>query len=170
MNPVDLFGRMIEKNFEKRPILVRGIIRAGYAAQQMLLNMNPDQGLLPSQQYLAKICMKYTRKPLQNPESSALVNLFFPCELLHAMDIAPQCVEGFSAFLCGGRGEHGYLKFAEEKGVPDTYCSYHPTFPDFITMAELFPATGIAPSACSPSMGVIVNKKSPFLAEKNPYR
>jgi len=125
LNPVDLFGNMIEKNFEKRPILTRSIIRVGYAAQQMLLNINPNQSLLPSQQYLAKICMKYTRKPLQRPESSALVNLFFPCELLHAMDIAPQCVEGFSAFLCGGKGEHGYLKFAEEKGVPDTYCSYH---------------------------------------------
>lgn len=122
MNPVDLFGNMIEKNFEKRPILTRNIIRVGYAAQQMLLNINPNQSLLPSQQYLAKICMKSTRKPLQNPESSALVNLFFSCELLHALDIAPQCVEGFSAFLCGGKGEHGFILVVTEQLNRNRFC------------------------------------------------
>lgn len=125
MDPVDIFAGLVTRHFRERPALTRGIIRTGYAAQQTLLRLRPEEGLLPSQQYLARICMDYTRRPLRRPETSALVNLFFPCELLHAMDLSPQCVEGFSAFLCGGRCERGFMQLAEEVGVPDTYCSFH---------------------------------------------
>ncbi len=91
----------------------------------MLLRCRPDDRFLPSQRYLTRISMQYTRLPLQKPGRAALVNLFAPCEILHAMDIYPQCAEGFSSYLTGGKSETGFLEYAAQKGVPDTFCSYH---------------------------------------------
>jgi len=122
---VDFFGRTINKNYRSKPGFTRGFLRAGYGAQQLLLRWKPNPRYLPSQKYLTQISMRYTRRPLAHPARSALVNLFTPCELLHAMDIYPQCAEGFSSYLTGGKCEQGFLDYAEEKGVPETYCSYH---------------------------------------------
>jgi benzoyl-CoA reductase/2-hydroxyglutaryl-CoA dehydratase subunit BcrC/BadD/HgdB len=69
--------------------------------------------------------MRAMRRALADPSRCALVNMFAPAELLHAMGLRPLCAEGFSSFLSGGKCERGYLDFASEKGVPETYCSYH---------------------------------------------
>jgi benzoyl-CoA reductase/2-hydroxyglutaryl-CoA dehydratase subunit BcrC/BadD/HgdB len=65
------------------------------------------------------------RRALSDPSRCALVNMFAPAELLHAMGLHPLCAEGFSSYLSGGKCERGYLDLASEHGVPETYCSYH---------------------------------------------
>jgi benzoyl-CoA reductase/2-hydroxyglutaryl-CoA dehydratase subunit BcrC/BadD/HgdB len=35
------------------------------------------------------------------------------------------CAEGFSSYLTGGFSEKGFLEYAEQRGVPETFCSYH---------------------------------------------
>jgi benzoyl-CoA reductase/2-hydroxyglutaryl-CoA dehydratase subunit BcrC/BadD/HgdB len=79
----------------------------------------------PSQIFLEKISMKSVRGSLADPSESALVNMFAPAELLHAMGLHPLCAEGFSSYLSGGKCERGYLDYASEHGVPETFCSYH---------------------------------------------
>jgi benzoyl-CoA reductase/2-hydroxyglutaryl-CoA dehydratase subunit BcrC/BadD/HgdB len=54
--------------------------------------------------------------------------MFAPAELLHAMGLHPLCAEGFSSILSGGKCERGFLDYAAEHGVPETYCSYHRAF------------------------------------------
>jgi benzoyl-CoA reductase/2-hydroxyglutaryl-CoA dehydratase subunit BcrC/BadD/HgdB len=54
-----------------------------------------------------------------------MVNLFFPCELLHAMGIAPQFTEGLACYLNAAGCEQDFLGYAEHAGVPPTLCSYH---------------------------------------------
>jgi benzoyl-CoA reductase/2-hydroxyglutaryl-CoA dehydratase subunit BcrC/BadD/HgdB len=41
------------------------------------------------------------------------------------MGLHPLCAEGFSSYLSGGRCERGFLDYASERGVPETFCSYH---------------------------------------------
>lgn len=125
MDIIDFFGNTVKNNFEAHPDLTRGFLRAGYSAQQLMMRARPDKQQLPSHRHLAGLSMKYTRLPLAHPGRSALVNIFTPCELLHALDIYPQCAEGFSSYLTGGRCELGFLDYAERKGIPETYCSYH---------------------------------------------
>lgn len=125
MGIVDFFGRTVNRYYRDKPAFTRRFLRAGYGAQQLLLKWRPNPDFLPSQAYLTRVSMRYTRLPLAHPERSALVNLFMPCELLHAMGVYPQCAEGFSSYLTGGKSERGFLDFAEEKGVPETCCSYH---------------------------------------------
>lgn len=139
MSIVDIFGNIVSGNLEKRPVLTREFVKLGYSAQQLMLHVNPNAAQLPSQQYAAQICMKHIRKPMCNPKSAALVNLFLPCELLHAMDISPMCAEGISAFLAGGKIEGVCLQRAEDMGVPDTYCSFHKTLLGAIHSGMLHP-------------------------------
>ena len=127
MDLIHFFGDTVTKHLYDHPAFTRNFVRLGYGAQQLMLNMLPNPSLLPSQQYAAKICLKYIREPMNAPERAALVNLFMPCELLHAMDISPLCAEGVSAFLSGGKCDTACLQKADEMGIPDTYCSFHKT-------------------------------------------
>lgn len=99
----------------------------GYSAQALRLHIAPDRTLLPSQQYAARVSMDYTRRAMLRPEKAALVNLFMPCELLHAMDVCPMSTEGVSAFLAGGKIDGICVQKAEEMGIPDSYCFFHKT-------------------------------------------
>jgi benzoyl-CoA reductase/2-hydroxyglutaryl-CoA dehydratase subunit BcrC/BadD/HgdB len=64
---------------------------------------------------------------LSHPESSAVINIFFPCELLHAVGISPLFVEGISCYLNGAEAEQCFIDYSENFGVPKSYCSYHKT-------------------------------------------
>jgi benzoyl-CoA reductase/2-hydroxyglutaryl-CoA dehydratase subunit BcrC/BadD/HgdB len=125
MNAAEIFGNIVNKNYSAHPRFTRSIIRLGFSAQQYLLKRRPDGRLLPSQQYLTQISMESILGALRDPKNSALVNIFTPCEPLHAFGLHPLCAEGFSSYLTGGHSEKGFLEYAEQAGVPDTFCSYH---------------------------------------------
>jgi benzoyl-CoA reductase/2-hydroxyglutaryl-CoA dehydratase subunit BcrC/BadD/HgdB len=125
MGAVDFFGKTVNRNFRRRPRFTRGFLRFGYAAQQQLLRAKKGDLRLPSQVFLEQLSMRAVRRALADPSRAALVNMFAPAELLHAMGLAPLCAEGFSSYLSGGRCERGFLDYAAERGVPETYCSYH---------------------------------------------
>jgi len=125
MSVVDFFGKTVNRNFRRRPRFTRGFLRFGYAAQQRLLRKRRGDLRYPSQIFLEQMSMRAMRRPLADPDHCALVNMFAPTELLHAMGLHPLCAEGFSSYLSGGKCERGYLDLASEHGVPETYCSYH---------------------------------------------
>ena len=127
MGAVDFFGNTITKNINNHPIFTRNFMRIGFTLQQLKLQFLPDPALLPSQQYAAQICLKSIRNSINNPQRAALVNLFMPCELLHAMNVYPLCIEGLSAFLSASNSSIICLQKADEVGIPDTYCSFHKT-------------------------------------------
>ena len=64
-------------------------------------------------------------RPLSRGGNSAIVNVFFPCELLQAFGIHPLFAEGLSCYLNGAWAEKYYLRAAEEAGVSPNFCSYH---------------------------------------------
>jgi benzoyl-CoA reductase/2-hydroxyglutaryl-CoA dehydratase subunit BcrC/BadD/HgdB len=125
MNAVDFFGKTVNRNFRRHPRFTRGFVRFGYAAQQLMLRGKRGDRRLPSQILLEEMSMRAMRRPLSDPSRAAIVNMFAPAELLHAMGLHPLCAEGFSSYLSGGRCERGYLDYASEHGVPETFCSYH---------------------------------------------
>jgi benzoyl-CoA reductase/2-hydroxyglutaryl-CoA dehydratase subunit BcrC/BadD/HgdB len=122
---VDFFGRTVNRHFRRHPRFTRGFLRAGYAAQQRFLRGRRRDRRLPSQAFLEQLSMRAMRRALADPSHAALVNMFAPTELLHAMGLHPLCAEGFSSYLSGGRCERGVLDYAAGRGEPETYCSYH---------------------------------------------
>jgi benzoyl-CoA reductase/2-hydroxyglutaryl-CoA dehydratase subunit BcrC/BadD/HgdB len=125
MSAAEIFGNIVNKNYAAHPVFTRNVIRLGFGIQHALLRRKPDERHLPSQRYLAQISMESILSALKNPKNSALVNIFTPCEPLHAFGLHPLCAEGFSSYLTGGYSEKGFLEYAEQRGVPETFCSYH---------------------------------------------
>jgi benzoyl-CoA reductase/2-hydroxyglutaryl-CoA dehydratase subunit BcrC/BadD/HgdB len=125
MDAVGFFGKTVNGNFRRRPRFTRGFLRFGYAAQQWRIRGKRDDRRLPSQVFLEQMSMRAMRRPLADPPRAVLVNMFAPAELLHAMGLHPLCAEGFSSYLSGGKCERGFLDYASERGVPETFCSYH---------------------------------------------
>lgn len=125
MKVSEYFGGVVNKNFLKKPRFTRNFIKLGFGVQQYLLKHKPNPNYLPSQRYVTQISMQSILNALRHPRNSALVNIFTPCEPLHALGLHPLCAEGFSSYLTGGHSEKGFLEYAEQLGVPETFCSYH---------------------------------------------
>jgi benzoyl-CoA reductase/2-hydroxyglutaryl-CoA dehydratase subunit BcrC/BadD/HgdB len=119
------YGKAVENAVNTSPGRARTLLRAGFAAGWLQQELLPDKRLLPHQRAVAAMDTRAVLRPLNRPDRSAMVNLFFPCELLHAMAIAPQFTEGLACYLNGAGCEQAFLRYAEDAGVPPTLCSYH---------------------------------------------
>ena len=103
---IESFGQAVELLAAKSPKMALNLLKLGYGANSIKLNIMPDKGLLPHQRYVSIINSRAIRRPLHRPDKSAVVNIFFPCEILHAMDIVPQFTEGLACYLNGAGCEH----------------------------------------------------------------
>ena len=54
---------------------------------------------------------------LGRPGRAACVNIFLPCEVLHALNIPPVLPEGLSCYLVSTAAERVFVEAAEERGV-----------------------------------------------------
>lgn len=122
---IEKFGKVVGNCAGTSPGRALDLLKAGYMASSVQMKMMPDKRLLPHQRYVALLNNRSIRQPLCRPERSAVVNLFFPCGLLHAMGIAPQFTEGLAGYLNGAGTEQAFIDYAEKAGIPQTYCSYH---------------------------------------------
>ena len=128
MQVVKTFGHYVEKWSDSDPLRARKLLRTGWEAQLLKLKLRPDKRLFDSDQYAAKMMMETMLKPLRDPEHSAIVSIFTPCEMLHEAGLHPYNVEAFSCFLNGSQAERVFLQQAENAGLSETLCSYHKTF------------------------------------------
>jgi benzoyl-CoA reductase/2-hydroxyglutaryl-CoA dehydratase subunit BcrC/BadD/HgdB len=124
---VKKFGQIVGSNIETHPKRSQNLLKLGYALSGLQMKYFPERYLLPHQIYSSVLCNRLIRHSLQKPENSAVVNLFFPCELLHAVGIKPESVEGFSCYLNGACCERFFIDYIENLGMPKTLCSYHKT-------------------------------------------
>ena len=128
MQVVQTFGHVVSQWSEPHPDRAQGLLKLGWEAQNLKNRVLPDKRLLPADQYLATVMMDAMLKPLQKPESSAIVSVFTPSEILLEAGLNPYNVEGFSCYLSGSQAERTFLQQAENTGISETLCSYHKTF------------------------------------------
>lgn len=128
MEVVKTFGRCVEGLADTHQSGARWLLKTGWQAQNLKFRFAPDKRLLPADQYLAHLMMSTMINPLAHPESSAIVSIFTPCELVQEAGLSPYNVESFSCYLSGSQAERFFLQEAEGSGVSDTLCSYHKTF------------------------------------------
>ncbi|MBT3304454.1 2-hydroxyacyl-CoA dehydratase [Candidatus Woesearchaeota archaeon] len=113
---------------KQNPEKVLSMIKTGLKLQCFKLKKFPDKKIPKSLQYLQYIGTKFILKSLSDPSRTVFVNLLAPVEILHALDLHPLFVEGFSSFLGGFQIEDHYIDHAEKTGVSETLCSYHKAF------------------------------------------
>lgn len=128
MEIVKTFGNYIEKWCETSPERARWLLKTGWEAQNLKFRFLPEGQLNPSDQYLAGMMMNVMTQPLKHPESSVMVSVFTPCELLQEAGLYPYNVESFSCYLAASQVERPFLQGAEDSGISETLCSYHKTF------------------------------------------
>lgn len=145
---INLFGSHIYNSTPKKPIKVRKELSLVYSTAGLMCKYFPTKKLLPSRQFMQWAAADSAIKPLKNGEGSAIVSLYLPCEILHAMGIKLMFPEGLACYLAAAGSEKIFIETAEKNGIPKTMCSYHKSFigmvesgvlpkPDFIINTTL---------------------------------
>lgn len=127
MDAVETYGSIIKKNINNPQKTLR-LIKYGLKLEEKNVTYFPNKNAPKSLQYLNQICLNYILEALRNTNNYAFVNLFAPCEILHAMGIHPMLVEAFASFLSGLKCEDVFIDIAQNSGISDTLCSYHKAF------------------------------------------
>ena len=97
----------------------------------------PDEWMNPSQQLAQSLALNTVTSALEKPEDSVFTSIFMPNEIFHALGLRPLIAEAVADFIAGAHAELGFTIYAEEHGVPQTYCSFHKVLLG-ATMAEVF--------------------------------
>ena len=124
-NLVDKFGSLINDLVYSNPQGALKLLTIVYDLVGKQAHYFPDKSLLPSRQYIASVAASSIVNSLRHPENSAIVSIFTPCEILHAMGIEPMFPEGLSCYLTSASSESPFIKIAEDNSVPESFCSFH---------------------------------------------
>ncbi len=127
MDVVRFYSNIIKRNMDK-PEKINKLINFGLTTAYYYVSIFKDKRGPNSLHYLTKYCIKSIKDSLENPQNSAWVNIFSPCEFLIALDIKPLFIEAYSSFMSGFFIEDYLIDTAESRGISNTLCSYHKTF------------------------------------------
>lgn len=130
---IEIFGNHIYKLTERNPKKTLKQLSFVYTAAGLQCKYFPSKLLLPARQYMQWAAADAAIKPLRKADHSAIVSLYLPCEVLHAMGIYQMFPEALSCYLAAAGSEKVFIETAENNGLPKTLCSYHKSF---IGMAE----------------------------------
>lgn len=142
---IEMFGNHIYKLTQSNPEKTLKQLSFVYTAAGLQCKYFPTKLLLPARQYMQWAAADSAIKPLKNSQNSAIVSLYLPCELLHAMGIYQMFPEALSCYLAAAGSEKIFIETAENNGIPKTLCSYHKAF------------IGLAESGVLPKPKFIIN-------------
>lgn len=136
---IQTLGKVIEKQTATSPTHARDLLTAAYSWVRFTGKHSHKKELSSAYKYMNGAVAGTIVDSFRSPKESVMVNIFFPCELLHAMKIQPMFPEGISAYTACTACQRIFAEAAEENDVPETFCSYHKTM---LGLAE----TGVMPA------------------------
>lgn len=125
---IEIFGNHIYKLTQSKPEKALKQLSFVYTAAGLQCKYFPTKLLLPARQYMQWAAADAAIKPLRKADNSAIVSLYLPCEILHAMGIYQMFPEALSCYLAAAGSEKIFIETAENNGIPKTLCSYHKAF------------------------------------------
>ncbi|NLN07684.1 MAG: 2-hydroxyacyl-CoA dehydratase [Firmicutes bacterium] len=139
---VKTFGNIVSRQVCTNPARVRRLLAAAYGLVGWRNSLLRKSGLEEAYTKMGAALSRLICKSFLHPENSIMVNIFFPCEILHSLDIIPVFPEVLSAYLVNSGCEQVFAEAAENADVPESFCSYHKIM---IGFAE----TGVLPKPLS---------------------
>lgn len=136
---IETLGGIIEKETAAAPEHARMLLEAAYSWVRFSGKHHHGKDVRSAYQYITGTVAGTISDSFRHPEKSVMVNVFFPCELLHAMGIQPMFPEGISVYTACTACQRPFVETAEANDVPETFCSYHKTM---LGIAE----TGVMPA------------------------
>lgn len=125
MDPVTLLGSWVDRAAVDDPARARGLLCLAYSAVALKGRLTGGRGVVAAQDRCNGAIASGVVGSLRHPEASCVVNIFLPCELLHAAGVAPMIPEVVSVYVACTRCAEGFCERAEAAGVPESFCSYH---------------------------------------------
>ncbi len=126
MDAAGVVGKLVESRYQAKPKTARLLLEAAYTYVNLTGRLTDgSEGIGAAvKQFNGSVAREIVRS-LRHPERSAIVNIFLPCELLHALEITPMFPEGISVYVANTRCPEAFCEAAECSGVPESFCSYH---------------------------------------------
>lgn len=124
---VEALGKLVESKAEASPESARKLLAAAYSWVRFSGKYNLHQDVRAAYDHLNSAVAGTMVDSLVHPQETVMVNIFFPCEMLHAMDIQPMFPEGMSAYVACTACQRVFAEKAEANNVPESLCSYHKT-------------------------------------------
>jgi benzoyl-CoA reductase/2-hydroxyglutaryl-CoA dehydratase subunit BcrC/BadD/HgdB len=122
---LDYFGSIMDGIDEDDPDTARFWLTMAFQFKRFQVRHLPERCKLPSGRIGARIAIEAVTDALEDADDSVITSIFLPNEIFMAMGLKPVMAEAISDFFTGARSEQGFVKAAEQRGVPETYCSYH---------------------------------------------
>jgi len=124
---IETLGGIIEKQTAASPEHARELLEAAYSWVRFSGKHSHGKDVRSAYKYINGAVAGTIVDSFRHPKESVMVNIFFPCELLHAMKIQPMFPEGISAYVACTACQQVFAEAAEAADVPESFCSYHKT-------------------------------------------
>ena len=119
------YGNVAMGSIDSNPDFVRRWLMTGFRLMTEKGKIAPDGRLYRSGQMGNAIFMDSVTRALGDKGGAVFTSIFCPNEIFHALGVHPATAEAVASFASGAQAESGFISFAEGRGVPETYCSYH---------------------------------------------
>ena len=124
---IEALGKLVESQTEKSPETARRLLAAAYSWVRFSGKHTMHRDVQAAWKRLNSAVAGTMVDSLVHPQDTVMVNIFFPCEVLHAMGIQPMFPEGMSAYVACTACQRVFAERAEANNVPESLCSYHKT-------------------------------------------
>lgn len=122
---IEKFGAFLGNQLPAHPDAVRRTLAAAYGLIGIQAGRHPSGKYTASREYLQAYTARLLSDMLKDPSSSAVVNIFLPCEIFHALGIKIMAPEALACYIANTACEKPFLEEAEIHGASDTFCSFH---------------------------------------------
>jgi benzoyl-CoA reductase/2-hydroxyglutaryl-CoA dehydratase subunit BcrC/BadD/HgdB len=122
---LDRFGAAVDDVIEDNPRAAAFWLLTAFQVETWKVRHLPEGQKLPSGQMGCRLAIEGITRALEHPDEAVLTSIFMPNEIFLAMGLRPMIAEAISDFMTGARAEEGFAVAAEQRGVPESYCSYH---------------------------------------------
>lgn len=124
---IETLGRIIQRKTLTSPASARRLLNAAYSYVRVTCGHRRGRTMFAARERFNAAVAGTLVDSFRHPEQAVMVNIFFPCELLHAMGLQPMFPEGLSAYLACTACQNVFAEQAEAADIPETFCSYHKT-------------------------------------------
>lgn len=122
---LDAFGNAVDNVIETNPDAARFWLTTAFQVETWRVRYLPERAKIPSGKMGCRLAIEGITGALEHPDEAILTSIFMPNEMFLAMGLRPVIAEAISDFITGARSEEGFAVAAEQRSVPETYCSYH---------------------------------------------
>jgi len=122
---IDRFGARLTDMLPEHPKRVRRLLTAAYDLLGFQAEHLPSKKLLPSREYIQAFTARFMAGMITDAADSAVVNIFMPCEIFHALGIRAAVPEALATYISCTSFEKPFVEAAENAGAPASFCSYH---------------------------------------------